>query len=380
MPEKSALPRPQKKIALFLKELTGGGTERMSLNLLAGLNALGYETILVVAMREGELWPLVPKQTEIICFGASGGWGSLTQLIRFLRRRKPDVLIASLGYANLIALWAKLLARAKTKVVIREHSKLFAIWRWPKRSSDFHSLLYRMFGRFADAAVAVSDEVADVMAHVTGIDRRAIAVISNPVITEDFETFSTAPVDHPFFKEDGIPVFIGVGRLAIEKDFQTLISAFAIFRAERPARLMFLGTGELLAALQAQCSSLGIDRDVAFLGYVQNPLPYMKHAAALVHPSRSEGFGNILVEALAAGTQIVCTDNSYGPRYILNGGEFGFLVPTGDPAAMAAAMKRAVDHPLPIDMGQKHARRFTAEAAAQHYADLIETLSQRPAA
>jgi glycosyltransferase involved in cell wall biosynthesis len=131
-------------------------------------------------------------------------------------------------------------------------------------------------------------------------------------------------------------------------------------------------------ALEETAAVLGIRDDVAFLGFQANPYPYMKRAAALVLSSRYEGFGNVLVEALALGTSVVSTDCPHGPAEILDRGRFGVLVPVGDPEGMALAMEQVLDHPAPIDLCLERASWFTVSRISRRYLDLIEDVPELP--
>lgn len=346
----------------------------MTLNLLPALQALGHDVFLVVGARRGELWPMVPPGIEVICLDTSSWAGLIGGLWTLLPQRRPDVLIASMGRCNIAAIWARAAAGVRTKIVIREHIVISQLSALVGGRGAWTPAFYRVFARFADAIVTVSDGVADDMAKITRRPRDAIRVIDNPVIVPGFAERLAAPVDHPFFAPGAPPAFIGVGRLERVKDFATLVSAFARVRAGRAARLVLIGDGDQRPALEELVAHLDLQQDVAFLDFQEHRLAYMARAAALVSSSLLEGFPNVLVEALAAGTQIVATDCPTGPRRILEDGRYGTLVPVGDTGAMARAMIDAIDHPRDVDAGRRHAQSFTAARAAQCYGALIAEL------
>jgi glycosyltransferase involved in cell wall biosynthesis len=186
-------------------------------------------------------------------------------------------------------------------------------------------------------------------------------------------------VEHPFFKPASPPVFLGVGRLTAQKDFANLIRAFAIVRARMPARLVILGTGDLLGALQQLARMLAVQGDVCFAGFVANPYAYMARSAALVVSSRFEGLSTVLIEGLASGTRIVSTDCPSGPREILEHGRFGALVPVGDPAALAKAMlQSAVDATGPVGVAES-LERFQIDRIIGQYLDVLAPASRKVA-
>ncbi|NLO89188.1 MAG: glycosyltransferase, partial [Clostridia bacterium] len=189
------------------------------------------------------------------------------------------------------------------------------------------------------AVVAVSQGVADDLVKTTGLMRELIKVIYNPIVTPELLEKAKESIGHPWFKPGQPPVILSAGRLTAAKDFPTLIHAFARVRAERLARLMILGEGEERPNLESLVRELGLESDVSMPEFVENPYAYMARAAVFVLSSAWEGFGNVLVEAMAVGTPVVSTDCPSGPAEILEGGKWGKLVPVGDVEKLAKALK-----------------------------------------
>ncbi len=151
------------------------------------------------------------------------------------------------------------------------------------------------------------------------------------------------PLDHPWFSPGVAPVVLGVGRLTRQKNFGTLISAFARLRATKPARLIILGEGEERSHLENLVQERGLAGDVELPGFVQNPYAYMHRAAVFVLSSIWEGLPNSLIEALACGCPVVSTDCPGGPAEILDRGKYGHLVLPGDPESMAEAIGKVLN-------------------------------------
>ena len=371
--------RPRKSLAIFLPNLSGGGAERSHLNMATAFVAAGYDVTFLLYRSEGELLSMLPASVQVVALGNARSLMNLWPLRSFLRRARPDYLIANLGHNNIIAVWAAMLARTSTKIIVSEHN-VFALdcadkppWDWRYKILP---LLYRCFIGHAAAIVAVSDGVADALAAYCGITRSRITVISNPVITEDFDRNAAEPASHPWLQPGEPPLFLGVGRFIPVKDFATLISAFAIVARQTPARLILLGEGGLRSQLAAQADREGVADRIDMPGYQLNPLPFMRAATALVLSSRHEGFANVLVEALACGTQVISTDCPYGPAEILANGQYGRLVAVGDKQAMAQAMLNAIKHP-DVDSAprRQHAATFTVQNAAKSYIRLFDGLN-----
>jgi len=229
----------------------------------------------------------------------------------------------------------------------------------------------RHFYPWADAIIAVSRGIAEDLASLTGLPQERIIAIDNPILSETILTKLGEPLDHPWFAANSPPVILGAGRLVKQKDFPTLLKAFAQVRATRPARLMILGKGRKRTQLEALAWELGVAEDVAFPGFVPNPFPYMARAAVFVLSSAWEGLPGALVEALACGCPVVSTDCPSGPGEVLEQGKYGPLVPVKDAAALARAILSVLD--APPDRAQLRARSsvFSVERVADRYLEVL---------
>jgi len=334
---------PQKRLALFVPSMAGGGAERITLTLARGLAERGYAVDLVLAQAEGPYLTEVPGSVRVVDLGASRVLLSLPALVAYLRRERPQAMLSALRHANIIALWARRLAGVPTRVVVSERDTLsLSVQHVRSRRGRLMPQLIRRFYPWADGVVAISKGVADDLARMTGIPRQRIQVIYNPVVTPELQAKAQAPLEHPWFKPGEPPVLLGTGRLTAQKDFPTLIQAFARVWQARPVRLLILGEGEERPALEALVRKLGLEPDVSLRGFVKNPYPYMAQASLFVLSSRWEGLGNVLIEALYCGAPLISTDCPSGPREILRDGQYGQLVPVGDVTALTQAMKAGI--------------------------------------
>jgi glycosyltransferase involved in cell wall biosynthesis len=360
-------------IAFFLVNLNGGGAEKVMLSLASGFAEKGLKVDLVVAILEGEYLSLVSPQVRLIDLKSSRLISSLPSLISYLRQNRPQVLISALEDPNTIAVIAKRLARVSTSVILTVHNHLS---RASKQSKNLKGKLIpffvRLFYAWADGIVAVSQGVAEDAAKISNLPLDKIQVIYNPIFTNDLIEKFAQPVNHPWFLQDQPPVILGVGRLTKQKDFPTLIRAFALVQKQYSARLMILGQGEDLSSLQALVAELGLEENVCFPGFVPNPYSYMKQASLCVLSSIFEGFGNVLVEAMLAGTPVVSTDCESGPAEILADGKYGDLVAVGDFESLATAMINNLKNPLDSQLLQKRGQEFSLEAALKKYEQLLK--------
>lgn len=335
MPETSS-PR----VALFLYSLDGGGAERVMANLANRFVQQGLVVDLVLVRKQGPYLKIRDPAVRVIELKASRTPARLPDLITYLRQKTPFALLSTMHYANEVALGAKKLSGTATRVVVCEQNNVSTYARLTSRKAEKWTPLWtKLFYRWADAIVAASQGVAADLHRLTGLPDHKMHVIYNPVVTPDLFKQAKEPVDHPWFAPEEPPVVLSVGRLVGQKDFATLIRAFAQVRQVRPVRLMILGSNAgSKTALEALVQELGLTDDVLRPGFVHNPYAYMARASVFVLSSQWEGFGNVLVEALAAGTPVVSTHCESGPAEILAEGKYGELVPVENDQAMAAAI------------------------------------------
>jgi glycosyltransferase involved in cell wall biosynthesis len=344
----NAMSNLHKRLAIFLPGLYGGGAERITLNLAAGISRQGYAVDLVLAQAEGPYLAELPDSVRLVELNARHRSGlrtmaSFPALVRYLRHARPDALLSAL-HANIIALWARRVAGIPQRVVISEHNTFSH--RQQELPKWYRLPMLRLLRRFypwANGIVAVSEGVADDLAQVAGIPRDRIQVIYNPVVTPELQAKVKELIEHPWFEPGEPPVVLAVGSLTAQKDFSTLIQAFIRVLRARPARLMILGEGEERPALEALVKRLGLEQNVSFPGFVANPYAYMAQASLFVLSSRWEGLPTVLIEALFCGKPIIATDCPSGPREILRDGQYGKLVPVGDMASLAQAIGAVLD-------------------------------------
>ena len=229
----------------------------------------------------------------------------------------------------------------------------------------------RLFYRGADRIVAVSKGVKDDLVKITGLDPDDIDVIANPVISSRIHELSKAPIMHPWLSDGKLPIVVGAGRLTRQKDFPTLIKAFAKVIAIRPMRLIILGEGDDRPKLTALARNLGIEAHVSLPGFEANPYAFINRASLFVLSSIWEGSPNVLTEALALGIPAVATDCQSGPREVLQNGRYGPLVPIGDPDALAKAMLKVLADPPDAEFLKTAVREFTVAFSSRRYLDLL---------
>lgn len=358
----------QTLVSLFVPSLMVGGAERVALNLSQALCERGFQVDLVAQNAIGAFQSKVDPQVRVIDLGAPGIISKCLALKQYLEQEQPTVLLSILDNVN-VAGWARLLARVSTRIIVSLHINLSQ--QPPGFKTHLRPYLIRYSYLLADGVIAVSQGVAENLAQVSGYPLDRIHVIPNPVITSSILKRSQEAVEHPWLSEQ-TPVILGVGRLSPEKDFPTLIRAFALVRQQRSARLMILGDGEQRSTLEALVQSLGLEQEVALPGFVENPYAYMSRSAVLVLSSVSEAFGNVIVEAMAVGTPVISTcARQGGPLEILEDGRYGKLVSVADVSALAHAILATLNEPIDPDLLQQRSQTFFVDRIVNQYLEVF---------
>lgn len=359
--------KPGPRLAIFLHGFYEGGAERTILNLADEMAGLGYSVDLVAARAVGPFLSQISDRVRLVDLNASRVLFSLPALVRYIRSEDPAALLSGIDYTNIMAVLARRIAGRKNRLVIVEHNTLSQrIQGLPTLYRTLLPGLMKAVYPGADTVVAVSQGVADDLAATTGLRRSRIQIIYNPVITQDLREKAQKPLEHPWFQDGQPPVLVAVGRLTAQKDYPNLLQAFALVHQSRRVRLVILGEGEERQALEKMIQELGLAEDVSLPGFVDNPYPYMVHAAVYVLSSRWEGLPTVLIEALYCGTPIVSTDCPSGPREILKDGLFGRLAPVGNSEMLAAAIQDALDCRMPA-LPAESWQPYTAEKTLEQY-------------
>lgn len=327
-----------RRIALFIPTLAGGGAERAMVTLANGFVGRGHRIDLLVTRGDGPCRDDLDPAVAMTDLGTGRTLPALPRLVRFLRRERPDALISALSHANVTAGVACALAGGGTRFLPIEQSSPGRL-TGNRRGRGLLRLMRAVYHRTAHAVVACSHGVLAELEEVAGLPPGLMQVIPNPVAEDRIRRLAAQHIDHPWCA-DGLPLVVSAGRLVPEKDFATLLQAFA--RLPQPTRLVLLGEGPGRDALAGLARALGIHGRVEMPGFCANPYAWMRRASVFALSSRSEGLPTVLVEALVCGAPVVSTDCRSGPREILAGGRLGALVPVGDAGMLAAAIARAI--------------------------------------
>jgi len=359
------------RIGIVIYSLAGAGAERVSVNLAREFVAAGHKADFVLASGEGELLSEVPDGSGVFVALQAGAKHWRAGIERYVDEQRPDVLLAMMEGAGVLSIQTvgrRVPVYVVSHIHFSRHCRAAARWkeRW------LMPLAARWYLPKAAGVIGVSKGVSEDIHRAAGLKADKVHTIYNPILNGACYRKAAETVDHSWFvpSRDWLTV-VTVGRLTEQKDHDTLLRAIRDVARERPVRLVVLGRGERLAELQALAQDLGINGIVEFAGFDPNPYRYIAAADVFALSSRWEGFGNVLVEALACGTAVVSTDCPSGPSEILEHGRYGELVPMGDSQALASALLRAVDPepaPRPLD---SHLAQFESGPVARQYLCLM---------
>jgi len=368
---KKQIPKHKRSVAILLPDLRGGGAERVCLVLAHEFARAGLEVEFVLMQARGELLDEARANFPVVDLSTPRARAVPGALIRYLRERRPDALLASMWPLTVIAPVAQRLSGHRCRVLVTEHNTLsiqYANWGRLHRVAMRASMA--MGYRLAAARIAVSSGVAQDIARLSGLSLGEFEVIYNPVMPPSEPSVAALRCAEALWSGSAGARILTVGSMKAQKNHLLLIRAFA--RLDRPdARLMFVGEGSGRESLLKLARELGVAERVIFAGFHPDPTPFYMSADLFALSSDYEGFGNVLVEAMACGTPMVSTDCLSGPREILEGGKYGRLVPVGDIAAMANAIELALDNSITGETLRNRASDFEPKKAANAYLNLM---------
>lgn len=369
-------------ISIFVHDLGATGVVRNAFAIAARLERSGWQVRLVALRSSGVLAQLAPG-IETVCLKA--GKARLKRgldlalgvaaLRRHVLETRPDVLLSAGNHAHLACVAA--CAGLKRPLRVYRVSNDIAHGREGERvrpSAWLRRTLFRLIVADAARLVLVSPRLAEEPPLSEPAARAKSVTIENGVDVGRVRAMAAESCDEPWFDQD-VPVVLGVGRMAEQKNIPALVEAVALANRARPVRLLLLGEGsaEAREAIAAQAQRCGIATQVKFHDAVANPFAFMRRAAALALPSLWEGSPNVLLEALACGAPVVASHTAGNADGILAHGRYGELVDPLDPQAIADALLRQCD-PATRILPEDRADAFDLEQCLARYEAVLTDL------
>lgn len=347
---------PAHRIALLLPELEAGGAQRVMLLLAREFAARGHRVDLVLLQATGPLLAEIPDNVRLVDLAARAhGLGqlgftlsSIRRLGAWLKKERPEALLSTITGANLVAILARRAAGIPLRLAIREAVTL------ENHTGTVRRHAMRWLYPRADAVIALTAVMADQLIRDLAVPSGKIHCIPNPVDAERIRARGREPLAHPWLEDPNLKVVISAGRLIPQKDYATLLRAFALLPTAMPTRLIIVGEGPERPRLEALATELGIDTRIHLPGFDANPWRWMARADLFVLSSLWEGHPNALLEALTLGLPAISTEYDPSVRAMSEVGHPDLVAPA-DPKQLAERIQRALVKPT-IRAERQHAR------------------------
>ena len=322
------------KVLLVITGLSMGGAENVVANFADALARKGCE-VLVVHLKEKplEVTPRDPA-VRVVCLGINSVMDAFAGYARFrriVRDFNPDIVHSHMFHATMLARLTRLSMRVSCMIstIHNVHD-----------GGRFRTWAYRATDRLTDISTNVSREAVEAFVGRGAAPSGRMLAIHNGIAVDDFKPSAEArrEVRASFGLEPDCNLYVAAGRLTPQKDYPNLFRALARLPNDLKFELVIAGDGVLRGSLERLVAELGLSSRVHFLGIRRDVAKLMCAADVFVLSSASEGFALVVAEAMACECVVVATDCG-GVREVL--GNDGFLVPSGDPAALADALLTA---------------------------------------
>jgi glycosyltransferase involved in cell wall biosynthesis len=365
----------KRKLLICIPSLRFGGAAKIALNISEYFLDNNLDVTILLTRDSGKDlgFEALPAGLRVVAVPKRKGNAlfqflfSVRWLVRFFKENRPTSILAVRHDATMLSGLAWRLAGRPGAFYIRE---INPIDKTLNRKKAFVLLLRSAYAS-AQGIIANSQDVAVALKNKGWLDAARIHTIDNPVITKSFFDKASAQVEDGILPKDNVPVIISIGRLNKMKDFASLIRAFKIVKEQMDCRLLIIGDGSERESLQNLIDTLGLEEMVTLTGAMENPYPYLKASSLFVLTSKYEGFGNVLVEALALGKKIVSTRCVGGPAYILNYGEHGALVNVGAIEEIAGAILQSFESPADFEKLHHRGLDFSVSKIGRAYSEVL---------
>jgi len=325
------------RILYVVTGLGNGGAERVVCDLANEMFKKGHD-VKIVYLTGDALTKPDHKEIELIKVNLNDFKSLLptyVRLAKIIRKFRPDVVHSHMVHANIIMRLVRITAPID-KLICTAHSN--------NEGGTLRMLAYRATHHLASVTTNVSNMAAQTFESLRAVPSKGMRTIYNGIDLNKFEYNSSArsDVNSELTIDESYKLVLAVGRFNEAKDYPNLLKAISLLKKEitYPFKLVVAGDGELRALIEGMIDSLGLKEDVILLGR-RSDIPELMSAADLfVLPSKYEGFGLVVAEAMACECLVVATDCG-GVAEVLNNSDF--LVPSSDVVALKNKMKYALE-------------------------------------
>ncbi len=336
-----------RKVLFILDNLEGGGAERVFVNIANGFFDHNIEVEFLLGKKQGVYLGILNKAIPVYEVGGTSLFKYLKFFPRFFRQHNYTHIFTASHYPSAAAIVTKKVSPISAKIFQTHHFSHPASRELKYFKGDL--LLKAIYFFLTPAAHKIIAVSKGSLAWLRKFSHRSLPQaihIYNPVFDETILSRSLEPLSLPVSTE-GRTILLNIGRLSEQKDQLTLIKAFEIYRQKNKQAILFIvGTGPLQTQLETYIKANHLEKDVILAGFQDNPYNWLDACDAFVLSSKYEGFGNVIVEAMALGKTVVSTDCPSGPAEILDNGNLGYLCPVDAPMELAEAIAKAVTCPL----------------------------------
>ena len=347
----------RKKVLFVITSLGLGGAEKLLFYYLRDLDKSKYSfSVCCLRAEPNDLLPVISNYTKVHNLKIKNKFNPLViiKLVKLFRNLKPDLIHTHLFQPRVYASIAYLFYN-RAILITQKHNSVN-----PRKHNIF--VILEMLSILVNKQViAISQSVKNSLIKYEFIPEKKIFVLPNCIDYQDFREIADFRKNS---KEKRI--IIGtIGRLERQKGTKYLIMAMKIILSKYPhSTLEIVGDGSLLEELNDLSIKLDISNSVVFFGKFVNVKPFYSRMDVFVLPSIYEGFGIVLLEAMASGVPVVATDVDGIKEVILNS-ECGILVPPKNPEALADAVIKIIENPQLskslIDDGLKRVKLFNVQ-------------------
>lgn len=337
----------KKNILFIIHDISNAGIERVCLNVLKGVNKEKYNLFVLLYQSKGQNTFDIELPENVIYFKnnirkvKNKIWRVMYlfyQIVMSIKKSNANLVVSFIPFTNSIVFI--ICAFMRCKHIATQHNLLsHDIVSLKRKAVLYNALLWKFVYKRLQYLVTVSNSIKKDLILNFRVKENRVKVIYNGVdlkqIEKSVKNKSNITIDR---------YIVYAGRIEHEKSVDTLIQAFSIVRKRADdLNLIVMGEGSLLLEMKKMAENIGCIQAIHFVGFQSNPYSYMKNAVCLVLPSLFEGFGCVIIEAMACGTPVIAT-NIEGPREIITHGYNGLFFTPKDYKELAAKIEEVISN------------------------------------